>query len=238
MKYCIHCGQELSDSAKFCSKCGKPQDSKSEVSRDLSFINNEEYLKTPEGKEKYLALIKELYSYFDSISNDYEKYDELINEIASLEGADFNDTTMDIFYGKRISEYFSDICYEAEAYARKIKKHYEASDLAKQLISSSFTNPNIISQIQWLITNDYDNTIDEACNTLENTIVNYNYDLKYVLKTYLLGQVSMREKGLPKGETPARAAFFPKKFFDRGYMEIYMKLLKEEAKKAMEEDDV
>lgn len=223
MKYCIHCGQELSDSAKFCSKCGKPQDSKSEASRDLSFINDEEYLKTPEGKEKYLALIQELYSYFYSISDDYEQYDELINEIASLEGADFNDTTMDVFYGKSTAEYFSDICCKAEAYARKIKKHYEASDLAKQLISSPFTNPDIIYQIKWLITNDYDNTINEACDTLENTIIHYGSDLRYVLKTYLLGQVAMREKGLPKGEAPIRAAFFPKNFFEHGFMEIAKK---------------
>lgn len=228
MKYCIHCGQELSDGAKFCSKCGKPQDSKSEASQDLSFINNEEYLKTPEGKEKYLALIEKLYSYFYSISDDYEKYNELINEIANLEGADFSDTTWDVFYGKSTAEHFSDICCEAEAYARRIKKHYEDSDLAKHLISSSYTNPDIIYQIKWLITNDYDNTIDEACDTLGNTIIHYDSDLRSVLKTYLLGQVAMREKGLPKGEAPIRVAFFPKNFFNHGFMEIAKKAVLEE----------
>lgn len=223
MKYCIYCGQELSDGAKFCSKCGKSQDSKSEASQDLSFINNEEYLKAPEGKEKYLSLVERLYSYFNSISDDYQKYDELIEEIAGLEGCDFDDAELNALYNGDVAKYFSDICYKAEIYARKIDEHYEKFDLA-QLIDSPFTNPNIIFQIKWLIMNGYADSIDDACAILNGTTIgSSDSNLQHILRIYLLGQIAAREKGLPEEETAIRAAFFPKGFFDKAYGALWKK---------------
>lgn len=198
MKYCIHCGQELSDGAKFCSKCGKKQAS--------------EEIPDPADKEKYLATFKELVDYFDKVSNLYDQYDECIKDLVTT---DFDWPYFEELEGKSPEQYYLDKCYEADDLAKRLLDHYMASPIAKNLINIAYTNPSILRWKIWSLLEKTDNlTVDGACNLLD--LMTFSTD-RVSKNVYLEGQRMIRTARFPKDYNYCKAIFFHASFFDKAF---------------------
>jgi hypothetical protein len=82
-KYCVYCGTEISDDAKFCSQCGKEQKKESEINQ-----KKQEEITIAE-KDNLIESLDKAKNYFQQKQSTYDEYDDLLkkkSEIIKLSG--------------------------------------------------------------------------------------------------------------------------------------------------------